>query len=569
MKQSEKATSWGSWEMDPETGRFICSAEMYNMLDWPPEKSFEKKDLSKLIHPEERAKILAIFEKAVDERNSFEVETRLKIRDGKIRPFRFRASFIESQNGGRPRLSGVIQDITDLKEDSKFSKTLINTTTDGYLLLSMKTDAVLDVNPAYCRMTGYSREQLLRMNIFDLDVNLESEEFKREVQNILKQGAGRFETRHRNRNGEIIHVEISLTVIRKQDNELVVAFVRDITDEKKARRRLKESEERWQRLVKNNPQPVQIVQDGKIAFINQAGAELYGATNPDSLVGKKIIDFSHRETIEEIKERKDKLENKQHVEPSEHKIKRLDGSERFIAAHSIPIRFEGDTAIQTVLYDLTEREEQQKIVRSSLKEKEMLLKEIHHRVKNNLSVISGLLELQAMNADDESTLNTLRDSQQRIHSMAMIHEKLYQSEALSDIGFDKYLKELVESISHTYNTDKLSIDINFDLESVSLDLDQAIPTSLIVNEVIVNCYKHAFKESEEGIITITSTFDDPEMIIEIKDNGRGLSEDFSINEQQSLGMTLVQTLTRQLDGKIGFSSNDGAGTTFKLRFEKE
>lgn len=184
-------------------------------------------------------------------------------------------------------------------------------------------------------------------------------------------------------------------------------------------------------------------------------------------------------------------------------------------------------------------------------------------------MISGLLELQALNTDDESTLDTLRDSQQRIHSMAMIHEKLYQSEALSDISFDIYLKELVESISQTYNTEKFSIDINFDLQSVSLDLDQAIPTSLIVNEVIVNCYKHAFKGYEDGNITITSTFDDPEMIIEIKDNGRGLPEDFSINEQQSLGMTLIQTLTRQLDGEISFSSNNEAGTIFELRFEKE
>lgn len=561
--------SWGSWEMNLETGQFSCSSQLYNMLGWSPAKSLDKAELLKLIHPNERDEIRAAFEKTIEREKSFDLETRLKTKNGTYLPVRFRADHIVSSDDGTDRLIGTMQDITDLKEDEKFSETLIETTTDGYLLLSMETNAILDVNPAYCRMTGYSREELLGMSINDLDVDFKREEFKKRIEGILEKGAGRFETRHRDREGDIINVEISLTVIRKQNVDLVVAFIRDITEEKKVRRQLKKSEERWQRLVQNNPQPVQIVQDGEIVFINRAGSELYGASGPEELVGRTITDFSHPETLEEIEERKQKLENEQYIEPSEHKIIKLDGSVRYIEAHSIPIVFEGDIAVQTVLYDLTEREKQQKMVRSSLKEKEMLLKEIHHRVKNNLSVISGLLELQAMNTDDRSTLDTLRDSQQRIQSMAMIHEKLYQSEALSNIGFDVYLKELVESITRTYNTGERSVDIMFDLQDVSLDLDQAIPCSLIVNEVIVNCYKHAFDGLKDGKITITSAFDNPELTIKVKDNGSGLPEDFAISDQQSLGMTLVQTLARQLGGEIDFASNDEAGTTFELRFTKE
>jgi two-component sensor histidine kinase len=221
--------------------------------------------------------------------------------------------------------------------------------------------------------------------------------------------------------------------------------------------------------------------------------------------------------------------------------------------------------------DLTEREKQEKVVRGSLKEKEMLLKEIHHRIKNNLAVISGLLELQAMNAENESTLSTLRDSQLRIQSIAMVHEKLYQSEDFTDIGFDAYLKELVQTISQTYSSKDKQIDITYDLEPISLDLDQAIPCSLIVNEIVVNCYKHAFNEMTEGEIKITSEFEDPELTINITDNGTGIPEDFDITEYQSLGMTLVQTLTDQLEGDIDIFPASGRerGTVFELRFARD
>jgi len=152
----------------------------------------------------------------------------------------------------------------------------------------------------------------------------------------------------------------------------------------------------------------------------------------------------------------------------------------------------------------------------------------------------------------------------------MIHEKLYQSEALQDIGFDAYLKELVNTVHNTYDSEELSVDIAYDLSPVDVNIDQAIPCSLIVNEVIVNCYKHAFNDIEEGRIEITSQYDDPDFIIHIADNGSGLPDNVDVTQQQSLGMTLVQALAQQLGGEIRFSSDgQNGGTQFELRFEKE
>jgi len=425
------------------------------------------------------------------------------------------------------------------------------------------------VNEKLVEFAGFSREQLLGMSyesfIVEEDLKRTHEQFKKAASGIP------------------IEYEISVIVkeVEKKDIRVtnfpmyvgdevkgVFGILQDITEQKRARQRLKESEERWERLIRNNPQPVQIVQDGKIIFLNQSGAELYGAKSPNELIGRPITEFSHPDTVRKIEKREQRLIKGEDVEPSEHKIVTLDGTEKYIEAQSVPIKYNGDIAIQTVIHDLTEREKEEKLVRSSLKEKEILLKEIHHRIKNNLAVISGLLELQTMNIEDDAVLNALKNSQLRIQSIAMIHEKLYQSEALSHIGFDAYLAELVDAISDTYSSTEQDIKISFDVEPVAIDLDKAIPCSLIVNEVLINCYKHAFKKKDTGNIKINSVFDEPDLTIQIKDNGCGLPENFAIGEQQSLGMTLVQTLAKQLDGKINFSSNDGnQGTTFKLCFE--
>lgn len=188
-------------------------------------------------------------------------------------------------------------------------------------------------------------------------------------------------------------------------------------------------------------------------------------------------------------------------------------------------------------------------------------------MKNNLAVISGLLELQIMHLTDQKTVNVLQDSQLRIRSMAMIHEKLYQSETLHNIGFDTYLKELVLTINSTYKSNFSNIETNFELDNISLDLDQAIPCSLLVNEVIVNCYKHAFDNDDEGVINISLKNSDSHVCLEISDNGKGLPDDFDIDEQQSLGMTLIQTLSSQLNGEMDLLNHNEEGTTFRLEFQ--
>lgn len=203
-------------------------------------------------------------------------------------------------------------------------------------------------------------------------------------------------------------------------------------------------------------------------------------------------------------------------------------------------------------------------IQESLDEKEVLLREIHHRVKNNLSIISGLIELQLDGTDDEGARRVLKDSQSRIYSMAMIHEKLYETESLSDIKLDSYLRELVEAIHGTFTEYQDSVALEFDMEPASLNIDKIVPCGLLINELVVNAFKHAFSEDEQGILKIELEHMDGIVELRVVDNGPGLPEDFSLSNTDSLGGMLIRTFAAQLEADTQIENQDGA--VFKFTF---
>lgn len=426
------------------------------------------------------------------------------------------------------------------------------------------------VNDKLLEFTGYNRKELLEKGFKEFVVQEDIDRTKKHFQKAIEGKSGQYEIRVVVKDGEKRDIRVT-KFPRYSGNQVVGVFgiLQDITEQKKSKRKLERSEERWQQLVEQNPQPVQIVQDGKIVFINRSGANYYGADSIDELIGKPIIEFTHPDYKDIILMRKELLENNKFVEPAEHKIILANGDEKYIETHSIPITYKDEPAIQTVIHDITNLKEKQDFIGKSLKEKETLLKEIHHRVKNNLAMISSMLELQIMQSTDKSAISALRDSQLRIRSMGMIHEKLYQNESLHDIGFDEYLEELVQTIRKTYAAKDKNIETSFDLDQVSIDINQVIPCSLIVNEVIVNSFKHAFTDKKEGLLHISMGFENNTIDLTIEDDGIGLPENFNIKEQDSLGMTLIQTLSNQLNGTFNlYNASNGGGTLFKLQFDK-
>lgn len=205
-----------------------------------------------------------------------------------------------------------------------------------------------------------------------------------------------------------------------------------------------------------------------------------------------------------------------------------------------------------------ELEEKNKIIQHALNDREVLLKEIHHRVKNNLQIISSLLNLQQGMPGTKTPEEILRISESRIQSMAIIHEKLYQSENFKEIDLQEYLDEFVEHLRQSLSLDEKNITIKVNSEKVFLDIDHLVPCSLVVNELIINSVKHGFNNATKGLIKINCLVKDHRVIINYSDNGTGLPEEFDFTKYNSLGMKLVKGLMKQLKGDILVVPDQGA-----------
>jgi len=211
-----------------------------------------------------------------------------------------------------------------------------------------------------------------------------------------------------------------------------------------------------------------------------------------------------------------------------------------------------------------------KSLQNSLSEKEILLKEIHHRVKNNLQVISSLLYLNSRRIKDDDTLNMFKDSQNRVKSIALVHERLYQSKDLASINFKEYANRLITDLTNSYGVNHKEIKINIDIQNISISIDNAVPCGLIINELISNSLKYAFPRNVENKteckIDITAIRNENnEVILSVKDNGKGFSLKSGDKKESSLGLQLVETLVKQLDGTMELDVSSGAAFLIKFK----
>jgi len=220
----------------------------------------------------------------------------------------------------------------------------------------------------------------------------------------------------------------------------------------------------------------------------------------------------------------------------------------------------GDTVVGRVwsFRDITDRKHAEEKLVASLQEKEVLLREIHHRVKNNLQLISGLLDMTRMRTSDESTNSTLTDMMLKIETMAQIHTRLYESKQFGRISIKGQIQDQITALSNIYSHKGHEIACKINSDEVFLPVDQAIPCALVVNEILSNAYKHAFRERKHGMIDITVIHKDKKIYIAIKDDGIGMPDNFDVNQSRSLGLKLIRTLVQhQLKGTVKVNSRNG------------
>jgi two-component sensor histidine kinase/CheY-like chemotaxis protein len=224
----------------------------------------------------------------------------------------------------------------------------------------------------------------------------------------------------------------------------------------------------------------------------------------------------------------------------------------------------GNLLVRAMRYAI-ERKRAEEQIKASLREKEALLQEIHHRVKNNLQITCSLLNLQSLQVEDPQAIEILQDSQNRIYSMALVHEKLYQSESLTRIDFGEYIRSLAEDLLRTYSIRAQAITLEIQAGNVFLGIDSAVPCGLLLNELLTNTLKHAFPENRRGEVRVELHADsDRRIILVVADNGVGFPEDWDLSNPPSLGMQLVNSLVSQLDGTIDLNSS--RGTEFRITF---
>ncbi len=362
--------------------------------------------------------------------------------------------------------------------------------------------------------------------------------------------------------GKSIFIRYQLTCILAPQGNVtgIQALVEDITQRKKSEKALKESEELYRTLARNLPNSAVLLFDENLRFKIAEGASL-NLADLSRFEGKTIWEVLPPESISS-------LEPFYRASLGGKKISfEKQFGEQIYLIHMLPVKNDKDEifAGMVVYQDITEQKIAEEQIKSSLKEKEILLKEIHHRVKNNLQVVSSLLSLQSNYIRDKNALDIFKESQNRVRTMALIHEKLYQTENLSSIDFDQYVTSLASHLYQSYNINTNSIDFKIQTNNIFLDVETAIPIGLIINELISNSLKYAFSSQEDCIIFIYLYYNkNNELELVIGDNGIGLPAELDFRNTETLGLQLIVNLVEQLDGEIELERNNGI--SFRIRF---
>ncbi len=370
---------------------------------------------------------------------------------------------------------------------------------------------------------------------------------------------------------KIIPLEVWGTPIYNEQGAIVYALVafQDITPRKKAEAErqefieaLKQANDQLQAVLDTVPGWVLwMSSDGHYLGVNRRLADAFNFS-PDVFVGREVGSFLADS-------------------PGARFLRQFLGSSEQTASQVIDVPINGttrnylitaqkyheNTAAVSVAIDITDRIIAEAALRASLRDKEVLLQEVHHRVKNNLQIICSLLDLQAQNITDQKTLEVFQESYNRVKSMALIHEKLYQSTSLETIDFSEYVETLAYYLLQSYNVNSEIITIKVTVEPICLNLDTAIPCGLIINELISNSLKYAFPQGTGGLIEIKFKSENAQrFILKVKDNGIGFPQDFNLQKIPTLGLKLVKMLTQQLDGDIELDQSNG--TEFKMKFSE-
>jgi len=508
----------------------------------------------------------------------------LRRKDGTVFPVEVRFAAVDIQ--GQRLFMGLGRDITEhlkmqntLKESELKYRSLFEED-PNYTILLGKDGIIRDINNAAINLTGLSKKELIGSKFSKLEM-IPPEDMAVHLSKINSLLNGEcfepFESQFLGKNGEIHSILVHFTpVIRDENVSYILVIASDITKQKKAENDLRASQIQLVNAMElSNLVNWEYDVESDLFTFDDRFYALYGTTaqrEGGHLMSSAVYarEFVHPDDLHMVAdeiEKAMKTSDPDYFSQVEHRILRRDGSIRYLMVRiAITKDAEGRTIkAHGTNQDITGLKEKEMKIRESLEEKEVLLREIHHRVKNNMQIISSLLNLQIQSEDSDETINVLKEGQGRVKSMAMIHEELYQSDSFTNINFKDYIKRLISNIFSSYRVKTGSIEYKLDIANVNINIDTAIPLGLIINELVTNSVKHAFPNSE-GIINIELKQSGKKLELLVVDNGIGIPKRIHPKNPETLGLQLVNNLVKQIDGELEVEISHG--TKFKITFKE-
>jgi PAS domain S-box-containing protein len=434
--------------------------------------------------------------------------------------------------------------------------------TDGFLL---------DTNRSAMNSGAPDVTQLLNRPFWEMPWWSHSPELQERIHSAVRSAAlgtfVRFEALRIADSGTSLYFDVSIKPVKDEKGTIIflIAESRDITDLKMTTQALLESENMYRAIFGNTGTAMALIEENTVISLINAEFEKMSGYTKEEVEGRKTwTQFVVREDLERMltQHRLRRQQTGKALAHYEFRLVTKSGDMRniFLSIDIIP----GTKKSVASLMDVTENRKMTEELSGSLAEKEVLLREIHHRVKNNLQIIISLLNLQSRHISDKKVLAAIQESQNRVRAMALVHEKIYQSEHISEIDITEYISFLAKYLFDFYGTDKRSIKLVLEGECIKVGINTAVPLGLIINELISNSLKHAFPGGCAGKIMIFTEKNDDGIVIRVKDNGVGIPEHVDPCNTESLGLMLIQSLSEQLGATISLDRKCGTSYTITI-----
>ncbi|TVR18335.1 MAG: PAS domain S-box protein [Balneolaceae bacterium] len=535
----------------------------------------------------DRAEILELVNKAIETKQPYFAELQIVTAKGKNVWIRT-VGDVEEENGRVVRLFGTIQDIEnqkkaelnlrkrerELNERNRFIEKVIHSLPIGIALNKISTGERQLMNNQFAEIYGWPEEELIDVETFFKKLHPNKEyrtKIKEQVLSDIESGDPERmkwdEIKVVTKTGE--KRVVNAMNIPLFDQDLMISTVTNVTERIQARQKLELNEQRFKALVQEASDLVTVIDlKGRLKYVSPTSEVVLGIKSEDA-ADKDFFSFIHPDDQEIIMGDIKKLLFSKRYEIPPVRLRDVSGKWRWLS--SVVTNMLNEPAVKGFVvnaHDVTDRINDQIRIKNSLEEKEILLSEIHHRVKNNLAIVSGILHLQALDEENEEVIDKLSDSISRVQAIATIHELLYQTRDFSKLAFSGILANLISGIEKTMKGTK-EVKVMYPKVDYQLSMFQAIPAALILNEVITNAYKHAFKQVDGGNINVKSKLKGKMVRIVIEDDGVGMPESVRLSEASTMGMRIIDILAKQLEAEYSYNSPESGGTTFTIEFKRK